>query len=59
MPTKRSGISLGQSDAIDRIVYKSMSGVNPNARGQSAAPTVRVGLVVEEYVDFDDEGHPS
>lgn len=39
---------------IDRIVYKSVPRVNLNARGESV-----LDLVVEGYLDLDDESHQS
>lgn len=50
MPNKHEKVSLGQNDAIDRIVYKTIPRANPNQRGQSASLTARGNLVVEEYV---------
>lgn len=46
---------LGQSGAIDRIIYKSVPKANLVARGEQVPETVWGDLCLEEYVDLDGE----
>lgn len=55
VPNRRVGMILGQSGAIDRIIYKSIPKANLVARGEQVRETVWGDLCLEEYVDLDGE----
>lgn len=55
VPNRRVGMILGQSGAIDRIVYTSVPNANLVARGEQVPETVWGDLCLEEYVDLDGE----
>lgn len=55
VPNGRVGMILGQSGAIDRIIYKSVPKANLVARGEQVPETVWGDLCLEEYVDLDGE----
>lgn len=55
VPNERVGMILGQSGAIDRIIYKSVPKANLAARGEQVPETVWGDLCLEEYVDLDGE----
>ena len=55
VPNGRVGMILGQSGAIDRIIYKSVPKANLVARGEQLPETLWGDLCIEEYVDLDGE----
>lgn len=55
VPNGRVGMILGQSGAIDRIIYKSVPKANLVARDEQGPETVWGDLCLEEYVDLDGE----
>lgn len=55
VPNGRVGMILGQSGAIDRIIYKSVPKANLVARGEQVPETIWGDLCIEEYVDLDGE----
>lgn len=55
VPNGRVGTILGQSGAINRIIYKSVPKANLVARGEQVAETIWGDLCLEEYVDLDGE----
>lgn len=54
LPNQRSGILFGQTQCIDRLMYRSIPRSLLQAKGENVTDDIWGDIVVEEYLDMDD-----